>query len=272
MAKSISYYKKRQELYKNLAEYIKPFSDYFTLKERLSAREMIYAKEFQKFNTIFSHIYKVLLEYMDILELFTVEDIFAYSVFLLHMGYLYYEKDLKTDCHNFGIYELSILSPLALNAHASCRHIASLTSDLENARHHESYILAVNRRKAREIAVDNKSVESNHGITVTTDENYTYLLDPTNNEVYGIEIDGAYYSSTLNSIRIEKSELINIKNKIFYEIKSNKPLKDPNECEENIIKSLSFIQNNLDILESLYREINPALRDAEDIYQKILRS
>ena len=250
MAKSISYYKKRQELYKNLAEYIKPFSDYFTLKERLSAREMIYAKEFQKFNTIFSHIYKVLLEYMDILELFTVEDIFAYS----------------------GIYELSILSPLALNAHASCRHIASLTSDLENARHHESYILAVNRRKAREIAVDNKSVESNHGITVTTDENYTYLLDPTNNEVYGIEIDGAYYSSTLNSIRIEKSELINIKNKIFYEIKSNKPLKDPNECEENIIKSLSFIQNNLDILESLYREINPALRDAEDIYQKILRS
>lgn len=273
MAKPVKYYKRKTEFFYSLGKNVPILKDYSHIFERYYYNEIKNSIEYQELNEIYSYIFEYLIKYMDILEQTSIEEIYAYALFLVKLKYLDYKSGLKYYSEPLGINEIPILSPLVFNEHARCRHISSFLTDLYNEKGYPSLIYAGIRQGKKELLAHKRAdSKANHSITVVSDSKYSYLLDLAKEEVFTKESDDTLISNKQTFLKKDKSKIISIQEKIYFELPRFKRLKDMRLCCDNIHESIMKLSDNLDIFEELHKEITPALESAENVYQRILKS
>lgn len=273
MAKPVKYYKRKTEFFYSLGKNVPILKDYSYILERYYYNEIKNSLEYQELNEIYAYVFEYLIKYMDILEQTSIEEIYAYALFLVKLKYLDYKSGLKYSSEPLGINEIPILSPLVFNEHARCLHISSLLADLYNEKDYQSLIYAGIRQEKEELLNHKRASKNpNHSITIVSDNEYSYLLDIAKEEIYTRASDDILISDKQTLLKKDKSKILSIQEKIYFDLPPLKRIKNIKECSNNIHKSIMELSDNLDIFEELHKEITPALESAENIYQRILKS
>lgn len=253
MEKSASYYKKKTDFYYKLGKDIVILKHYAYLQER------------HYYNAISDSI-----EYKSIKRLY--EEIFAYVLVLIELKYLCYTRNLVYSNVTLSINEIPILSALALNNHGKCRNLASLLSDFYSSEGYDAMIYGGIKQGLEEYMARKRTrIHADHAITIVSDAEYSYLLDPAKQELYSLLEDEMLVSNKFSIMTKDRSRLASIQEKIYFTLPPLKEIKNIEECSKNIHKNILKLTNNLDIFDELYQEIRPALEEAESVYQKILR-
>lgn len=274
MEKHVSYYKRKTECYRKIGDRSKLLRSYFYLQERYFYNEVENSIEYKEFKAVFKFIFEKLINTMDNLELIDVEGIYAYSLFLLDLGYLVYDQNLEYNSISLGVNELPILAPLTLNRHGKCRHNTALLRELLKSKGKRAYILAGVKENVEEFLAhqiqDYKN--PNHAIVVAEDDNFSYLLDPSSKEIFSIMLDDSIYSDKLTRFTLCQNRLVSLGDEIFFNMIVSQPLKNIENVRKNIRKNIDYIVANESELRILHKKISQPLKDAEDIYQRILKS
>lgn len=113
-----------------------------------------------------------------------------------------------------------------------------------------------------------------HCINVATDENNSYLLDPSLNQFYiDKNEEGNYLSNQGNYFRVISKRFINkYPHYMSKKLEIPKPLKTPEEMVEKLNERTETIKDNIDLMHKMYKEIQPVLEDADEVYKYILQA
>ncbi len=272
MEKSASYYKKKTDFYYNLGKDIVILKHYAYLQERHYYNAISDSIEYKSIKRLYEDIFAYLIKYMHILEQKSVEEIFAYVLVLIELKYLCYTRNLVYSNVTLSINEIPILSALALNNHGKCRNLASLLSDFYSSEGYDAMIYGGIKQDLEEYMARKRTrIHADHAITIVSDAEYSYILDPAKQELYSLLEDEMLVSNKFSIMTKDRSRLASIQEKIYFTLPPLKEIKNIEECSKNIHKNILKLTNNLDIFDELYQEIRPALEEAESVYQKILR-
>lgn len=157
------------------------------------------------------------------------------------------------------------------NTDKNFEHPSDMLEQLINVGNsHMDYIISEYKKKYP----DKPTYFSSHMITQANDENYTYYLDASIPQIY-IPIPDRpeeYVSPIGNVILISNQKEQDIYG--FFSIREHilkeKKFKNPFEVMYHFAEIERTLEENLDIIENFHKEIKPALKEAESIYQKII--
>lgn len=272
MKKHIEYYKDKVDFYRRCGEKISILKAYFYLYERYYYNAISESIEYREFNSIYSFIFEHIKDTLDDLDVSSIEEIYAFTFFLLELGYLSYDEKMPYEANNIGANELPILSAITLNRHGKCRHNSALLRDILNYRDYKSYVLAGVKEDIEEL-LNHKYIDktdANHAITAAEDKNYSYLLDVSAREIFVPTDDGEIYSDKLSRFTLCQNKLVPLGDEIFYDLNLDKPYKKIDEIRKEVSKSIDCLWLNLEAFEEFNKKVTPALKDAEKVYQRII--
>lgn len=153
--------------------------------------------------------------------------------------------------------------------------------NIERQKSFEEKIYEINRifekvaKRLEEQGIIKKDRRQRHCINLVNDSEYSYLLDASTYQYYADkDEDGKYYSNMGNYFRVVND--IGYKNPYKNTIKPKleipHPIMPDEEFSEEISKRREILEENIDIIEQMHKDIEPMLFNAEETYKLILHA
>ncbi|MCX4366112.1 MAG: hypothetical protein OSJ70_10130 [Bacilli bacterium] len=114
---------------------------------------------------------------------------------------------------------------------------------------------------------------THHCINIVNSEDFSYLFDPATYQFYTTPDDeGKFYSNRGDYLKVMQNKKMKkkYKNIMTPDIVLPHPIKPPEEIAASLSKNQKHIEENIDVIEQMHKDIEPFLVAADDTYKLIL--